>query len=56
MEWLSWVEYSYNTSVYTATKISPFEAVYSVPPPSLLCYVPRTTRVQVVDDLLRSRT
>jgi hypothetical protein len=56
MEWLSWAEYSYNTSVHTATKISPFEAVYGVPPPSLLSYVPGTTKIQAVDDLLHSRT
>jgi len=56
MEWVSWVEYSYNTSVHTATKLSPFEVVYGVPPPSLLSYVPGTTKIQAVDDLLRSRS
>jgi hypothetical protein len=56
IEWVSWAEYSYNTSVHTATKLSPFEVVYGVPPPSLLSYVPGTTKIQVVDDLLRSRS
>ena len=56
IEWVSWAEYSYNTSVHTATKLSPFEVVYGVPPPSLLSYVPGTTKIQAVDDLLRSRS
>jgi len=42
--------------VYTATKISLFEVIYGVPPPSLLFYVLGTTKIQAVDDLLRSRT
>ncbi|KAL5769700.1 hypothetical protein ACOSP7_013854 [Xanthoceras sorbifolium] len=36
--------------------LSPFEAVYGVPPPTMLSYVPGTTKVQVVDDYLRTRT
>ena len=56
MEWLSWAEYSYNTSVHSVTQISPFEAVYRVPPPSILSYIPGTSKVQAVDELLRSRT
>ncbi|KAL5787464.1 hypothetical protein ACOSP7_004413 [Xanthoceras sorbifolium] len=45
MDWLSWAEFSYNTSLHSATKMTPFEIVYGVPPPGLLPYVPRTTRV-----------
>lgn len=54
-EWVAWAEYSYNTSVHSSTKISPFEAVYGQPPPTLLSYIPGTTKVQAVEDLLRSR-
>ncbi|KAL5844477.1 hypothetical protein ACOSQ3_010531 [Xanthoceras sorbifolium] len=36
--------------------LSPFEAVYGVPPPTMLSYVPGTTKVQAVDDYLRTRT
>lgn len=32
-----------------------FEAVYGVPPPRLLSYVQGTTKVQAVEDQLRSR-
>ncbi|KAL5777367.1 hypothetical protein ACOSP7_010293 [Xanthoceras sorbifolium] len=56
IDWLSWAEYSYNTSVHSVTKVSPFEAVYGVPPPTMLSYVPGTTKVQAVDDYLRTRT
>ncbi|KAL5784029.1 hypothetical protein ACOSQ2_006421 [Xanthoceras sorbifolium] len=55
MEWLPWAEFSYNTATHLATNITPFQAVYGVPPPSLLSYVPGTTNVQAVDELLRSR-
>ena len=55
VEWVAWAEYSYNTSIHSSTKISPFEAVYGQPPPTLLSYILGTTKVQAVDDLLRSR-
>ena len=55
MEWLAWAEYGYNTTVHSATKVSPFEAVYGVPPPPMTSYVPGTTKIQVVDNLLHQR-
>lgn len=33
--------------------MSPFEAVYGIPPPSLMTYVPGTSKVQAVDEFLR---
>ena len=36
--YLSWAEYSYNTSFHTATQTTPFRIVYSRDPPSLLTY------------------
>jgi hypothetical protein len=35
--------------------MTPFEAVYGVPPPQLLSYVPGTTRVEAVKEVLRNR-
>ena len=35
--------------------MTPFEAVYRVPPQNLLMYVPGTSNVQVVDGYLRNR-
>lgn len=54
-DWVAWAEYSYNTFVHSSTKISPFEVVYGQPPPTLLSYIPGTTKVQAVDDLLCNR-
>jgi hypothetical protein len=53
--WLPWAEYWYNTSWHSAIKMTPYEAVYGVPPPRLLSYVPGTTRVEAVDEVLRNR-
>ena len=50
-----WAKYSYNTTIHSSIRITPFEAVYGVPPPTLLSYISGTTKVQAVDDFLRSR-
>jgi len=54
-KWLPWVEYCYNTSFHSATKRTPFEIVYGRPPPSLLPYVPGTTKSAAVEDTLKAR-
>jgi hypothetical protein len=54
-KWLPWVEYCYNTGYHSATKRTPFEIVYGRPPPSLLPYVPGTTKSAAVEDTLRAR-
>ena len=35
--------------------MTPFEAVYGIPPPSILTYVLGTSHIQVVDEYLRDR-
>lgn len=55
IDWLPWAEYSYNTSFHSSTGISPLEAVYGIPQPSILTYVPGTSRLEAVDTHLRDR-
>jgi hypothetical protein len=54
IDWIPWAEFSYNTSVHSVTKMTPFKVVYGVPPLNLLMYVPGTSNVQVVDGYLRN--
>ena len=37
-------------------KMTPFEAVYGIPPPNLLSYIPGTTKVQAMDEYLWDRS
>jgi hypothetical protein len=48
-------EWWYNTNHHSATGLTPFEAVYGYPPPSLLSYVPRTAANLAVDTQLKDR-
>jgi hypothetical protein len=54
-KWLPWVEYCYNIGFHFATKCTPFEIVYGRSPPSLLPYIPSTTRFVAVEDALVAR-
>ena len=55
VEWLPLAEYWFNTDYHTATKLTPFEALYGYPPPRLLDYIPGTTKVEAVDAQLKSK-
>ena len=55
VKWLAWVELSYNTTVRTAILMTPFEALYGRPPPSILPYVKGSSRVNEVDHLMKER-
>jgi hypothetical protein len=55
MEWLAWAKYRYNTTVHSTIKVSPFEAVYGVSPPSMTFYILGTAKIQAVDKLLHTR-
>jgi hypothetical protein len=48
-QWLPLVEWWYNTSYHTTTRMTPFEAVYGQKPPSVLSYLPGISKVQAVD-------
>ena len=49
VEWLPLCEFWFITNYHTSTKCTPFEALYGVPPPRLLDYIPGTTKVDAVD-------
>jgi hypothetical protein len=55
VDWLSWVEYYYNTSFHTALRATPFEAVYGRPPQPILPYTVGSAKTEAADALLRSR-
>jgi len=55
MQWLPWAEYWYNTSYHTATKTTPFMAVYGREPPAILRYGDTPTANAVVEELLKDR-
>lgn len=55
IDWLHLVEFWFNTNYHNSTKMTPFEALYDYSPPRLLDYVPGTTQVDAVDNLLQSR-
>lgn len=54
-DWLPWAEFSYNTARHSSTSVTPFEAVYVIPPPTLLRYVPGVSNLDAVDSYLRDR-
>lgn len=53
--WIAWAKYCYNTTTHSITKKIPFELVYGRQPPSLLSYIPGTSKVQMVEDTLIQR-
>jgi hypothetical protein len=44
-QWLPLVEWFYNTSYHTTTRMTPFEVVYGKNPPSFLSYFPGVSKV-----------
>jgi hypothetical protein len=54
-QWLPLVEWWYNTSYHTATRVTLFEVVYGQKPPSVLSYLPGASKVQAIDLTLTTR-
>jgi len=54
--WLTMVEYCYNTSYHTSLKSAPFEATYGYPPPSLTDYILGSIKNQAVEEQLQHKT
>ena len=53
--WLPWAEYWYNTSSHSATRCTPFRALYGRDPPPLIRYDRGTAVVAAVEQLLTDR-
>jgi hypothetical protein len=46
-------EWWYNTSYHTTTKMTPYETMYGQQPPRLTSYIPTTSKVQDIKNLLQ---
>lgn len=44
-KWVTWAEFCNNTSFHTAIRMSPFQALYGIPRPTLLSYLPGTAKL-----------
>ena len=52
---IPWAELWYNTTFHASTKITPFQAVYGIPPPPLLSYGDQKTPNNEVETILKER-
>ena len=51
--WLSWAELCYNTSFQLTIGMTPFEVIYSRPPPTLKQFMLGEIKVPAMEDELR---
>jgi len=52
VKWLPLAEWWYNTNYHTTTKSTPYEILYSYPPPLHIPYIARDSPVEAVDAFL----
>jgi len=50
--WIPLVERWYNTTYHGATKMTPYEEIYGSKNPSVVSYLPSTTKVQEINCML----
>ena len=55
VHWLPLAEFWFNTNYHTSTKMTSFEALYGYEPPTILDYIPGTTKVAAVDEYLHQQ-
>jgi hypothetical protein len=55
VEWLSLVQFWFNTNYQTSIKMTSFEALYGYLSPKLLKFTPGTTRVVAIEELFHHR-
>ena len=54
-QWLSLAEFWYNTNYHSALELTPFQALYGIPPPIHIPYLPGDSPVAAVDRLLQEK-
>lgn len=54
-KYVIWVEWHYNTSIYSAIGVTPFQAVYCKPPSSIQTYILGSTNNEATDSTLATR-
>ena len=54
-KWLALAEYWYNTNYHSALEMTPFQALYGIPPPIHIPYLPGDSPIAVVDQMLREK-
>ncbi|XP_035541674.1 uncharacterized protein LOC118344675 [Juglans regia] len=55
VHWLPMAEWWYNTTYHTTTKMTPYQAVYGHPPPTLLSYILGTVTNDAANQFLNNR-
>jgi len=55
VKWLPSAEWWYNTNYHTTTKSTPYEIIYSYPPPLHIPYITRDSPVEAIDSFLSKR-
>ena len=53
--WLSLAEFWYNTNYHNSLELTPFQALYGIPPPIHVPYLPRDSPVAIVDRFLQEK-
>ena len=54
-KFLSLVEWCYNTTTHSSTKLTPYKVTYGKPPPSVPDYMPGSSLVDAIDFMQVSR-
>ena len=54
-DWAKWLPFWYNTSWHNSTRTTPYQALYGGLPPTIMTYIPKTARLQSVEEGLVSR-
>ena len=54
-KWLSFAKYWYNTNYHNTLEITPFQALYRIPPLIHILYLTEDSLIAIMDQLLNER-